>query len=126
MADQEKKKTVIIGATENPGRYAYIATTMLLESGHPIVPMSIHEGEVLGEKIIDLKKKMPVEGVDTVTMYINPGHQKEWEDYILSLRPKRVIFNPGSENQVFMDRLEKAGIEPVSACTLVMIRTKQF
>jgi len=126
MAEQSKKKTVIIGATDNPGRYAYLAAGMLKENGHPIVPMSIHQGEVQGQELLDLREKIPVEGVDTVTMYINPSHQKEWEDYIISLDPKRVIFNPGAENQGFMDRLEKAGVEVIAACTLVMIRTNQF
>lgn len=124
--EEEGKKTVIIGATDNPARYAFIAAGMLKESGHPIVPMSIHDGEVQGQKMVDLNRKIPVEGVHTVTMYINPSHQEEWEDYLLSLNPERVIFNPGSENQPFMKRLKKAGIEPVEACTLVMLRTKQY
>lgn len=124
--EESGKKTVIIGATDNPGRYAFLAAGMLKESGHPIVPMSIHAGEVQGQKMLDLNEKIPVEGVHTVTMYINPSHQEEWEDYLLSLNPKRVIFNPGSENQGFRGRLEKAGVEPVEACTLVLLRTNQF
>ncbi|WP_186756762.1 CoA-binding protein [Echinicola salinicaeni] len=122
----DKKKTVIIGATDKPGRYAYLAANMLREYGQPIVPMSIHGGEVSGEKIIDLKGKPAIEGVDTVTMYINPSHQAEWEDYIVSLNPKRVIFNPGSENQGFKGRLVAEGIETIEGCTLVMLRTNQY
>ncbi|WP_215223647.1 CoA-binding protein [Echinicola shivajiensis] len=121
-----KKKTVIIGATDKPGRYAYLAARMLKEYGQPIVPMSIHGVEVNGEKIIDLNGKPKIEEVDTVTMYINPSHQGEWADYIISLAPKRVIFNPGSENQGFKQRLNAAGIETVEGCTLVMLRSNQF
>lgn len=121
-----KKKTVIIGATDKPGRYAYLAARMLKEHGQPIVPMSIHGGEVSGEKIIDLNGKPKIDEVDTVTMYINPSHQGEWEDYIISLAPKRVIFNPGSENQGFKQRLNAEGIETVEGCTLVMLRSNQF
>ncbi|UCS92939.1 CoA-binding protein [Echinicola marina] len=120
------KKTVIIGATDKPGRYAFLAAQMLKEYGHPIVPMSIHKGQVSGEEIIELSSKPPIEGVDTVTMYINPLHQEEWADYIISLTPKRVIFNPGSENQGFIQQLNEAGIESVEACTLVMLRTNQY
>ncbi|WP_245949355.1 CoA-binding protein [Echinicola strongylocentroti] len=120
------KKTVIIGATNKSGRYAFMAAKMLAEHGHTFVPLSIHDGEVLGEKILDLKSKPAIPDVHTVTMYVNPAHQEEWEDYLVSLGPERVIFNPGSENQSFIDRLEKAGIEAVEACTLVMLRTGQF
>ncbi|WP_200977173.1 CoA-binding protein [Echinicola sp. 20G] len=120
------KKTVIIGATDNPSKYAFLAAGMLKEYGHTIVPLSVHGGNVHGEIINNLNEKPIISDVDTVTMYINPVHQREWEDYIVSLHPKRVIFNPGAENQVFSDRLKNEGIEPVEACTLVMLRTSQY
>ncbi|GGF45055.1 CoA-binding protein [Echinicola rosea] len=126
MANVNNKKTAIIGATENPQRYAFLAAKMLKEHGHPFVPLSIHGGKVLGEDILDLKIQPAVPDVNTVTMYINPSHQEEWKDYILSLRPERVIFNPGSENQSFKVFLEQKGIAVVEACTLVMLRTGQF
>ncbi|QDH80114.1 CoA-binding protein [Echinicola soli] len=126
MANDANKKTVIIGATGNPQKYAFLAAKMLKEHGHRYVPLSIHGGEVLGEDILDLKEQPAVPDVHTVTMYINPSHQPEWEKYIFSLKPTRVIFNPGTEYQAFKVRLEQEGIEAVEACTLVMLRTGQF
>ncbi|AGA79231.1 CoA-binding protein [Echinicola vietnamensis] len=126
MGNKTLKKTVIIGATSNPQKYAFLAAEMLQEHGQPFVPLSIHGGEVLGENILDLKEKPAVPDVHTVTLYINSSHQPEWENYLISLQPKRVIFNPGAENQSFKERLEAEGIEAVEACTLVMLRTGQF
>ena len=83
------KKTAIIGASTNPGRYAYIAAGMLTEYGHPIVPIGIHPGEIYGEPILDFRKKPPVEDLDTMTLYLSPKNQKEWYDYLLSLNPKQ-------------------------------------
>ena len=120
------KKTVIVGATTNPGRYAYIAASMLKDDGHPIVPVGIKKGEVFGEEILDIKEKPAIADVDTVTLYIGPQHQPEWYDYIISLRPKRIIFNPGTENPVFVKKAEEAGIEAEEACTLVLLRTNQY
>ncbi len=120
------KKTVIIGATTNPSRYAYLASEMLTQYGHPIVPVSIKKGEVLGNEILDLRSKPEIKDVDTVTLYIGPRHQPEWYDYILSLKPKRVIFNPGTENNEFIDKINKSGAEALEACTLVMLRSGQY
>ncbi len=120
------KKTVIIGATTNTGRYAYLAAQMLNEYKHEIVPVGIKTGEVLGTKILDIKEKPVIENVDTVTLYIGPQHQPEWYDYIFSLKPKRIIFNPGTENDEFEKQAEQKGIEALEACTLVMLRTGQF
>jgi uncharacterized protein len=120
------KKTVIIGATPNRGRYAFLAAQMLKEYKHDIVPVSIKTGDVLGHDIVDLRKKTPIDDVDTVTMYIGPQNQPEWYDYILSLRPKRIIFNPGTENDEFEKMAEAKGIEVVEGCTLVMLRSYQY
>lgn len=120
------KKTVIIGATPNRGRYAFLAAQMLKEYQHEIVPVSIKTGEVLGHQIIDLRKKIPIDNVDTVTMYVGPHNQPEWYDYILSLKPKRIIFNPGTENDEFETMAEAKGIETVEGCTLVMLRSFQY
>lgn len=122
----DKKKTVIIGASSDPSRYAFLAAQMLRQYGHPFVPLSIHEGEVLGEKVQALADKPMLEDVHTITMYINSSHQKEWEDYLVSLQPKRIVFNPGAENQPFIARLKELGVEAVTACTLVMLRTGQY
>jgi predicted CoA-binding protein len=120
------KKTVIIGATPNRGRYAFLAAQMLKEYRHEIVPVSIKTGDVLGEEILDLRKKPLIKDVDTVTMYIGPQNQPEWYDYILSLKPKRIIFNPGTENDEFEKMAEERGIEALEACTLVMLRSFQY
>jgi predicted CoA-binding protein len=120
------KKTVIIGAANNPSRYAYIAAQMLTQYGHEIVPVGIRKGEMLGKEILDIRHRPEIKDVDTVTMYINPQRQEEWQDYILSLKPKRIIFNPGTENQEFEDKAEKKGTEAIEACTLVMLRSNQY
>jgi predicted CoA-binding protein len=121
-----RKKTVIIGASPNPSRYAYLAADMLTQYGHEIVPVGIKKGEVSGKQILDLRQKPPVKDVDTVTMYIGPRNQPEWYDYIVGLKPRRVIFNPGSENDELIKKLEEAGAEVVEGCTLVMLRSRQF
>lgn len=120
------KKTVIIGASPNPSRYAFLAADMLTSYGHEIVPVGIRKGEVSGKQILDLRQKPAIKDVDTVTLYIGPRHQPEWYDYILSLDPKRVIFNPGTENDELMKKLEERGAETLEACTLVMLRSRQF
>lgn len=120
------KKTVIIGASDNPARYAQIALGMLKEYNHPVVPMGIHGGEFRGERILNLKEKPPVQEVDTVTLYLSPKNQKEWYEYLLSLQPKRIVFNPGTENQEFIEKAEEMGVETVIGCTLVMLRTGQY
>lgn len=120
------KKTVIIGATTNPARYAYLAAQNLTAYKHEIVPVSIHSGEVFGKPILDLRTKPKIEDVNTVTMYIGPQRQQEWYNYILNLKPKRIIFNPGTENEEFEQMAEAQGIEVLQACTLVMLRTGQY
>jgi uncharacterized protein len=120
------KKTVIVGATTNTSRYAYLAGEMLTEYGHPIVPIGIKKGELFGEKILEIRAKPHIDNVDTVTLYIGPQHQPEWYDYLLSLKPKRIIFNPGTENSEFEKIAEDSGIEALEACTLVMLRSHQF
>lgn len=120
------KKTVIIGATTNPSRYAYIASEMLMEYGHEIVPVGIKSGDVFGKPILNIRQYPDVKEVDTVTLYIGPQHQEEWYDYILHLNPKRIIFNPGTENPELEMRAEALNIEIVEGCTLVMLRSGQY
>src|SRR5690349_4849675 len=120
------KKTVIIGASPNPSRYAYLAAGMLTEYKHEIVPVGIKKGELFGQQIRDIRQKPVIDNVDTVTLYIGPQHQGEWYDYILSLKPKRIIFNPGTENEEFEQRAEAEGVEALQACTLVLLRSHQF
>jgi predicted CoA-binding protein len=119
-------KTVIIGATPNTSRYAYLAAEMLKEYDHEFVPVGIKKGELFGKQILDIRTKPPVADVDTVTMYIGPQHQPEWYDYIIGLKPRRIIFNPGTENYEFETLAKENNIEPIEACTLVMLRTGQY
>lgn len=121
-----KKKTVIIGATPNPSRYAYLAAQNLTDRDHPIVPLGIKKGEVFGNTIQNIYDKPAIADVDTVTLYIGPQRQPEWYNYLLSLKPKRIIFNPGTENTEFEQMAESKGIEVVEGCTLVMLRTGQY
>ena len=118
------KKTVVIGATTNPSRYAYIAANRLVENGHEIIPIGIKKGELAGKKIINEKPK--IDAVDTVTLYVGPANQEEYYNYIITLKPKRVIFNPGTENQEFEKLLEKEEIEVIEACTLVMLAANTY
>jgi len=121
-----RKKTVIIGATTNPGRYAYLAANMLKDYNHEIVPIGIRKGEVAGKEILNIREKPVVKHVDTITLYIGPHRQPEWYHYLLSLKPKRIIFNPGTENTEFEKLAEEKGIETLEACTLVMLQSNQY
>ncbi len=120
------KKTLIVGATTNESRYAYLAAEMLTEYGHPIVPIGIKKGEIFGQQILSINEKPPVKEVDTITLYIGPQHQPEWYEYLLSLKPKRIIFNPGTENSEFEKMVKDSEIEALEACTLVLLRSNQF
>ncbi|MCF0073140.1 CoA-binding protein [Dyadobacter sp. CY261] len=118
------KRTLIIGATPNPSRYAYLAAQKLRHYGHPTLLLGRRKGFALGEEINT--DKTDWKDVDTVTLYINPSHQPEYYEYIVSLNPKRVIFNPGTENPEFKDILIDKNIIPIEGCTLVMLSTGQF
>ena len=119
-------KTVIIGATPNPARYAFLAARMLTSYNHEIVPVGIKNGAVLGKEILDIFEKPKINDVHTVTLYIGPQRQPEHYDYILGLRPKRIIFNPGTENSEFEKMAEEQGVQALQACTLVMLRSGQY
>lgn len=118
------KKTLVIGASTDPSRYAYLAANRLVNYKHEIELLGIKEGEVAGNKI--RTEKADLKDIDTVTMYISPKHQQEYFDYIANLKPRRVIFNPGTENPDFENFLSEKGIEPIEACTLVMLSTGQY
>ena len=113
------KTTLILGASTNPNRYAYLAAHDLLKNGYEIVPVGIKKGEVFGHSIINTKAIQ--DGIDTITLYIGPQHQAEWYDYILKTGPKRIIFNPGTENSELANVAKNQGIEVEMACTLVML-----
>ena len=118
------KKTLIIGATPNADRYVYRAARMLTAKGHPIVNIGIKQGEAAGVKIE--KPGEVYADIDTITLYIGPAVQPDYYDYILNTKPKRVIFNPGTENREFEKMLDLHGIEPIEACTLVMLSIGQY
>lgn len=115
------KKTVIIGATAKSGRYAYMAAERLAGANVEFVPIGFKNGEVLGQTILSLKEKPIIEDVHTVTMYIGSKKQHEWYDYILSLNPKRIVFNPGTENEEFQNIARNQNVEIIEGCTLVML-----
>jgi len=118
------KKTLVLGASDNPGRYSYLAVTRLRGVGHPVVAIGRKQAKV-GDVEIGTDQQ-PLTGVDTVTLYLSPQHQKQYYDYILSLHPRRIIFNPGAENPELATLARANGIEPVEACTLVLLNTGQY
>jgi len=122
--NNQGKKTLVLGASENPSRYSFMAINRLRQKGHPVVAIGRREGTVADVALI--KDKIAVEDLDTVTLYLSEAHQQEYQDYILSLKPRRIIFNPGAENDE-LERLARAqGIQTMEACTLVMLSTGQY
>lgn len=118
------KKTLILGATDNPSRYANLAANRLVAYGHPIVNIGIKNGQAAG---VQIEKAGEVhKDIDTVTLYVGPRNQPEYYDYILNTNPKRIIFNPGTENEELEELAEEKGIETLHACTLVMLSTRQY
>mgnify|MGYP000011373135 FL=1 len=113
------KKTLVIGASTNPAQYSHLAIKKLLAAGHGV--------EAIGREIFNIENisigttMFPFEGIDTVTIYLNADRQKAYQEYILSLHPKRIIFNPGAENPSFFKEATNKGIDTLEACTLVML-----
>lgn len=118
------KKTLVLGASDNPSRYSYLAMHRLQNHGHPVVAIGRKHTMVDGMEI--KKEKEAFTDVDTVTLYLNPDHQREYYDYILSLKPKRIIFNPGTENDELEALAAQHNIQTKEACTLVMLSTNQY
>jgi len=118
------KKTLVLGASLKAERYSNIATKRLVKHGHEVVPVGLRVGDIAG---ITIQKGEPnIEGIDTVTLYLNPKRQVAYYDYILSLQPKRIIFNPGTENAELVALAQAKGIETEIACTLVMLATDVY
>ena len=118
------KKTLIIGATDNPGRYANLAAHRLIANGHEIINVGIKSGEVAG---VPIEKAESIHSdVDTITLYVGPQHQSAYFDNILRTKPKRIIFNPGTENRELEELALENGIETTEACTLVLLSTGQY
>ncbi len=125
VEDMDNKYTcAVIGLSDNPDRYAYKAAKQLLAHGYPVIGYGLRNVNVLGIQVITDKK--PVHDVDTVTLYVGPRHQDAWMPLLLELKPRRVIFNPGTEDYGNQLKLEEVGIEVVEACTLVMLSIGTF
>ena len=118
------KKTLVLGASDNPSRYSYLAIQRLRRQGHPVVAVGRKDTKVADVPVG--KEKLFFPDIDTVTLYLNPSHQEEYYDYILSLHPKRIIFNPGTENEILEELAHQKGISTLTACTLVMLSTNQY
>ena len=120
----KNKKTLVLGATTKPERYAYLAINKLVEKGHSVIAIGQNAGEVAGINI--RTKNIPLSNINTVTLYLNPARQRDYYNYIIETKPKRVIFNPGTENPEFYQLLQSNGIKVEVACTLVLLATNQY
>lgn len=119
-----KKKTLILGASTNAERYAYLAAHRLKKHGHPIINVGIKSGEVAG---VPIERAQTIHSdVDTITLYIGPNNQPDYYDYILKTNPKRIVFNPGTENPALESLARANGIETLEACTLVLLSSGQY
>ncbi|MEM9821634.1 MAG: CoA-binding protein [Bacteroidota bacterium] len=113
------KKTLVLGASTNPARYAYRAVNRLVAHGHEVVALGIKKGKI-GQ--IEITQGFPeIDHLDTISLYINPSLQRQYYSYLINLQAKRIIFNPGTENTVLMKMAREKNIEVVAACTLVML-----
>lgn len=120
----ENKKTLVIGASTNPVRYSYLAIQSLRKHGNDVVALAKKAGKVFD---VEIQTEFPVnDDFNTVTLYVGPQRQPEYYNKLLALNPKRVIFNPGTENEELSEMLEEKGIETIVACTLVMLSTGQY
>ncbi len=118
------KKTLVIGATTNESRYAWLATERLLQNRVEVVCVGIKNGACAG---VPIQHGTPdISDVHTVTLYVGPMNQDVYVPYVLHLNPKRIIFNPGTENDRFIQKAQEMGIEVVTGCTLVMLASNQF
>lgn len=120
----KNKKTLVLGASTKPERYAFKAISMLTEKGHSVLAIGQNAGEVAGVKI--KTKAIPLSNIDTITLYLNPARQRDYYNYIVEAKPKRVIFNPGTENPELIQLLELNNIKSEVACTLVLLTTNRY
>jgi predicted CoA-binding protein len=117
-------KTLVLGASTNPARYSFLAVNSLIDHGHEVIPVGLKKGSINGFEILNGKPELT--DIDTVTLYLNAANQADWYDYILNLHPRRIIFNPGTENNELDNLAQDNGIQTVIACTLVMLSTGVF
>lgn len=118
------KKTLVLGASDNPSRYSYLAIKKLRAYNHPVEAIG-RKAVTVGDVVIH-KDKQDFDGIDTVTLYLSPSNQQEYYDYILSLKPRRIIFNPGTENEELYELAMANKIYPQEGCTLVMLSSGQY
>lgn len=119
------KRTVVIGASPKPYRYSHKAVKALVRAGHSVTAIGLSEGSISGVEIIT--SHLPVADVDTVTIYLSPENQSTVYDYVIKvLSPRRIIFNPGTENEDFIQKAMHAGIDAIENCTLVMLATGRY
>lgn len=118
------KKTIVLGASTNPERYSFLAVNKLLAHQHEVIALGNKKGTI-GSVSINTETPL-VADVDTITLYLNPNNQKPYYEYILAQKPKRIIFNPGTENEELESLAHKAGIATIEACTLVLLSTGQY
>jgi uncharacterized protein len=120
----KNKKTLILGATTKPERAAFRAIEMLVAKGHSVLAVGQNTGEVAGVNINT--KAIPVKNIDTISLYLNPTRQRDYYNYIVEAKPKRVLFNPGTENPEFYQLLELNNIKYEAACTLVLLTLNKY
>jgi predicted CoA-binding protein len=118
------KQTLVIGSSLNPSRYSNLAIHRLVQNNIEVKAIGLRVGEVAGVSIT--KEKESFRAIHTITLYLNAIRQEEYYAYIISLQPKRIIFNPGTENDAFYPILEENGIAYEEACTLVLLGTNQY
>lgn len=119
-----KNTTLVLGASLNENRYSNIAIKRLRSKMLPVAALGLRKGMVKDVHIDD--EKIAYKNIDTVTLYLNPKRQEEYYDYIIGLKPRRVIFNPGTENMEFVELLKENAIETQITCTLVLLSTNQY
>lgn len=119
------QKVLLLGASTNPERYAYMAAKLLLQKSYEVILVGIKAGNLNSTKIETDKNKIFLD-IDTITLYVGAKNQSEWYEYILKTNPRRIIFNPGTENPELYEKAKQQGIECIEACTLVLLRTGQF
>lgn len=119
-----KNRTLVLGASLNESRYSNMAIRKLRANNVAVVAFGLKEG-IVSDVVIDSEKKQ-YKNIDSITLYLNPKRQEEYYNYIISLQPRRVIFNPGTENMEFMKLLKEHEIKAEVACTLVLLSTKQY
>ena len=126
MKQFSRKNTLVLGASLKPERYSHKAILMLEEAGHPVHALGLRQGMVGNTPINTDPATIDSAAIHTVALYLNPKRQEAQIDFILSLKPERVIFNPGTENAEFQELLRRNGAIPVEACTLVLLSIGQY